>query len=156
MGRSERQKGSRGEREFINTVKDELGDFFGDVDKNWNQREESRWDVLMSPWAVEIKRHKDGAALPQAWREAADATEGTEWMPLLAYRLDFKGWMIQMSLVDMFYLMTGEAMNLIQSRPPSAKNDWHTSITYTVTMPLEAWFMFCREYVKPLNEQEAL
>lgn len=152
MGRSERDKGARGEREFINRVKDELGDFFGDIDRNWNQREESRWDVLLDPWAVEIKRLKSKDGLPNAWREAVFQTQGTDWMPLVAYRLDHSRWQIQMAVSDMMYLMTGEGPDL-RVAVPAGPPDWYHGIEYTTTMPIEAWFWFCREYVTPLSER---
>jgi hypothetical protein len=151
MGRSQREKGSRAEREFINEIQDELGDFFGDIDKNWNQREETRFDLKLGPFGVEIKR-QEKLSVGSWWDEAVHQTAGSWLMPMLAYRLNFKPWTIVMALTDVSYLMSGEATNLAIARDNMKKpwtEQWHNHISFSIAMPLPAFGFFCREYIAP-------
>lgn len=154
MGRSEREKGSRAEREFINEIQDELGDdFFGDIDKNWNQREKTRFDLKLGPFGVEIKR-QEKLSLGSWWLEAVDQVAGTELMPLLAYRQSRQLWTIVLSMVDLGYLMTGEATNLRIARdnmmkPRAWSEQWHNHLSFSIAMPMPAFGFFCREYIAP-------
>lgn len=151
MGRRERTKGSRAEREFIKEILDELGPFFGPIDKNWNQREEQRYDLQLGPFAVEIKR-QEKMELESWWDEAVDQAERTEGMdfplmPVLAYRRNYMAWSIVMRLIDISYLMSDEATNLQTPNAPAGRPGWHDNIRYTVTMPIPAFAFFCREYL---------
>lgn len=163
MGASQRNKGSRAEREFINDVKDELGDFFGPMDKNWNQREETRYDLRLGPFGIEIKR-QEKMALASWWGEAIAQTESTRifstehiggiaheapLMPMLVYRQNFKSWTIVLAMVDVIYLMTDVATNLKGEHTPAGHHDWHKHINFTLSMPLPAFAFFCREYLSP-------
>ena len=148
MGASQRNKGSRAEREFINDVKDELGDFFGDIDKNWNQREETRFDLRLGPFGVEIKR-QEKMAFRTWWSEANKQVDGGELMPMLAYRQNFQPWTIVLALVDVSFLMTHCATNLKGPHTPAGHHDWHKHINFTLSMSLPAFAFFCREYLSP-------
>lgn len=148
MGASQRNKGSRAERELLNEIRDELGDFFGPLDKNWNQREEQRWDIELGPFAVEVKRVQK-LSVGAWWQEAVGQVKGTELMPMLAYRQNFQPWTIVLSLVDVGYLMTGDATNLQSNNTPAGHYDWHKHINFTIAMSLPGFAFFCREYVSP-------
>jgi hypothetical protein len=54
MGKTSRNKGRRGEREFLN----QLGDLIGQrLDRNLNQSDEGGADcICIKGWAIEIKR----------------------------------------------------------------------------------------------------
>ena len=152
MGRSEREKGSRAEREFINAVHDELGDFFGPLDKNWNQREEKRFDLKLGPFGVEIKRAEQ-LRMNTWWDEAVEQVQGTELMPMLAYRQNRQPWTIVITLVDCAYLMSsGEECLNLQAIQDDRKHGetpavWHNDRSYTLSMPLPAFAVLCREYM---------
>jgi len=149
MGASQRQKGSRAEREFINALKDQLGDFFGELDKNWNQREGQRWDLKLGPFGVEVKR-VEKLQIASWWTEAVTQVKGTELMPMLAYRRSRQGWTIVLRLVDVAYILSRgqESINL-KLAAPSFVDDWSNGIAFTMSLPMAAFTFLCREYLDP-------
>lgn len=146
MGKSSRDKGSRAEREFINAILDELGGFFGAIDKNWNQREGQRYDLKLGPFAVEVKR-VEKLSLGSWWLEAVKQAEmNKHLMPMLAYRQSRQPWKIVLTLRDVGYLM--DATSLIKTRRRLRPGmDWQSGINFTISMPLQAFSYFCREYM---------
>ena len=82
MGKSQRTKGAAGEREFINLLKDELGDL-PELKRNLDQYQESACDLVIANYAIEIKR-QEALSIGSWWKQACDNADGL--IPALAYR----------------------------------------------------------------------
>lgn len=151
MSKSQRVKGARGEREWINAVRQNLGDLFGDIDKQWNQREEKRYDVRLGVFAVEIKRAASVSnRINGWWEEAKRQAEREKLIPLLAFRQDRQTWQHRIAMLDLQWILT--APDILTARddfnatwrdpmPP-----WGHNVEFTCTMPMEAFCYLCREY----------
>lgn len=127
MGGKSRRKGATGEREFINLLKDYLGD--RTIARNLEQCRQGGSDVaegeqkILANWAIEIKR----AAKPTLsawWDQAERQAEGKT--PALAYRLDRQPWRVRVPL---------HALNGMAGQ----------GLTWTTEMSVEAFCAVVRE-----------
>jgi len=94
MGMKSRRKGANGEREFINLLKDYLGEIT--IARNLEQVRDGGADVVgLAEFSIEIKR----AAKPllNAWWMQAEA-QAEHKIPVLAYRLDRHPWRVRIPL----------------------------------------------------------
>lgn len=91
MGIKSRRKGAAGEREFINMLKDYLGD--DTIKRNLEQTRDGGQDALgIEGWALEVKRAAE-PKLAAWWAQAVEQAKG-RGEPALAYRLDRKPWRV--------------------------------------------------------------
>lgn len=130
MGIKSRRKGARGELEFINLLKDYLGD--DTIRRNLEQTRDGGQDVLgVEGWAIEVKR----AAKPNlaAWWAQAVEQAKDKGEPALAYRLDRKPWRVVVPLC------------VIERNMPSFG---HTDMDYTVEMSVPAFCAIVREMMR--------
>jgi hypothetical protein len=92
-----RDKGAKGEREFINMMGPLLG---VDLKRNLEQTREGGHDILgLDGWAIEIKRYAEvlPADLERWWDQAVEQSLRITWKnvsPALAYRADRRPWRI--------------------------------------------------------------
>lgn len=102
MGRSQRNKGKRGEREFLN----QLGELLDcDLSRNLNQSANGGADSLSLPgWAVEVKR-QERLSIEAWWNQAVTQAEADNRKPLLAFRRNRTEWRVVLSLEDFAELL---------------------------------------------------
>lgn len=121
MGIKSRRKGACGEREFINLLKDYLGD---GIERNLEQVRSGGSDVVgLDGWAIEIKRAAK-PTLTQWWDQAERQADGKT--PALAYRLDRQPWRVRVPL----HVLNGMAGR---------------GLTWTTEMGVEAFCAVVRE-----------
>ena len=94
MGKYQRDKGSRSERELCALLRDSLGI---DVRRNLGQERDSGNDIDLPGFAVEVKRRARIAGVYDWLRQAEDAETG---VPVVAMRADRGGWLVVMRLED--------------------------------------------------------
>lgn len=91
MSKSQREKGSRGEREFLKLLGDELGEA---LQRNLSQTRDSGADCIqVRGWAIEVKR-QEKLSRPKWWRQAKKAAEDLGVQPMLAYRRNREPWAV--------------------------------------------------------------
>lgn len=97
MGKLSRTKGASGEREFINLLKDYLGDI--DIKRNLNQYQQSNESDIkgFDDFAIEVKRCKS-ASLNSWWSQAERQAQAVNKVPVLAYRLDRQQWRVRVPM----------------------------------------------------------
>lgn len=96
MGRMQRDKGKRGEREFLN----QLGQLINQpLDRNLNQSANGGADCLsLRGYAIEVKRCEK-LAIAAWWKQATvQAAQAAGAVPLLAYRQSRKSWSVVLPL----------------------------------------------------------
>ena len=83
MGKSQRAKGQRGERDLVN----KLGELLGmPLARNLSQTRGGGADCLDLPgWAIEVKYHKT-LSIPEWWRQAIAQGQAAKCKPMLCYR----------------------------------------------------------------------
>lgn len=90
-GAGRRNKGSRGELEFLALMGEELGQ---ELRRNLLQTRESGCDCLcLKGYAIEVKR-VERLAIPAWWRQAVRQAESVGAEPMLAFRQNRKDWRI--------------------------------------------------------------
>ena len=104
-----KRKGNQGEREFINALKDQLGDTFIDkgieLCRNLEQTRSQGADLVTIPgWSIEIKRAKNASVsvLKEWWRQAVIQASVPMHVPALAYRLDYKDWRVMIPISEIY------------------------------------------------------
>jgi hypothetical protein len=91
MGRMSRNKGARGEREFLAMLGAELGEM---LTRNLQQTRGGGADCLMvKGWAIEVKRC-ESLSRPTWWRQAVEQAEREGVQPMLAYRRNKEPWRV--------------------------------------------------------------
>jgi hypothetical protein len=91
MGRMSRNKGARGEREFLELLGTELGEMLA---RNLQQTRGGGADCLMvKGWAIEVKRC-ESLSRPTWWRQAVKQAEREGVQPMLAYRRNKEPWRV--------------------------------------------------------------
>lgn len=90
-GRRSRNKGARGEREFLALLGEELG---GMLTRNLQQTREGGADCLcVKGWAIEVKRC-ESLSRPAWWRQAVEQAARLGVQPMLAYRRSREPWRV--------------------------------------------------------------
>lgn len=91
MGASQRNKGRRGEREFLNA----LGKLLGrQLERNLQQSDRGGADCLcVAGWAIEIKR-VESSSLPSWWAQAETQANRISARPALAWRRNRQPWRV--------------------------------------------------------------
>ena len=94
-GKTSRNKGKKGEREFLNL----LGELLGrNLDRNLDQWNRGGCDcVSVENWAIEVKRC-EALALGQWWEQATEQAQALKRQPALAYRRNRKPWRVVVPL----------------------------------------------------------
>lgn len=91
MGKASREKGARGEREFLAELGQELGE---SLTRNLVQTREGGADCLcVKGWAIEVKRC-ESLSRPAWWRQACQQAEREGVQPMLAYRRNRERWTV--------------------------------------------------------------
>lgn len=91
MGKMSRTKGSRGEREFLSLLGEELGEL---LTRNLSQTREGGADcICVKGWAIEVKRH-ESLSRPAWWRQAVEQAARLGVQPMLAYRRSREPWRV--------------------------------------------------------------
>ena len=91
MGRMSRNKGARGECEFLAILGAELGEM---LTRNLQQTRGGGADCLMvKGWAIEVKRC-ESLSRPTWWRQAVEQAEREGVQPMLAYRRNKEPWRV--------------------------------------------------------------
>jgi Holliday junction resolvase len=95
MGKSQRDKGKRGERDFLN----QLGELLGDrLARNLNQSDGGGCDCISIPgYAIEVKRH-ESLSVGSWWKQAQQQAQAAGAVPVLAYRQSRKPWVVVVPL----------------------------------------------------------
>ena len=95
MGKMQRDKGQRGEREFFGLLSEHLGTC---VRRNVDQARQGGADGIEVPgWAIEVKRHESGFQSIW-WEQAIEQCSGTNRLPALAYRASRQKWRVRVPL----------------------------------------------------------
>ena len=90
-GKRSRNKGARGEREFLGKLGDELGEV---LTRNLQQTREGGGDCLqVKGWAIEVKR-QERLSRGAWWRQAVEQAEKAGVQPMLAYRRNNEEWRV--------------------------------------------------------------
>lgn len=90
-GRRSRNKGARGEREFLALLGEQLGEM---LTRNLQQTREGGADCLcVKGWAIEVKRC-EALSRPAWWRQAVKQAERLGVEPMLAYRRNREPWTV--------------------------------------------------------------
>lgn len=90
-GKRSRNKGARGEREFLAKLGEELGEA---LTRNLQQTREGGADcVVVHGWAIEIKR-QERLSRGAWWRQAVKQAEKLGVQPMLAYRRNGEPWRV--------------------------------------------------------------
>lgn len=91
MSKRSRDKGARGEREFLKALGAELGEL---LTRNLQQTREGGADCLcVKGWAIEVKRC-ESLSRPAWWRQAVEQAERRGVEPMLAYRRNREPWRV--------------------------------------------------------------
>lgn len=121
MSASQRNKGGRGEREFLRLLGERLG---RDLRRNLQQTREGGADCLdVAGFSIEVKR-QEKLSLGAWWDQAVRQTTGNH-TPALAYRQSRHPWRIMVPISVMGYAGQPDGM--------------------TVTMGLDEFALVCRE-----------
>ena len=95
MTKMQRNKGKRGEREFLNKLGELLNQ---DLSRNLNQSANGGADCVdVNGFAIEIKR-RESLSLGQWWKQATNQARTLNRQPALAYRQSRKPWRIVVPL----------------------------------------------------------
>lgn len=124
MGRMQRSKGARGERELANLLAEHLGT---EISRNLLQTRQGGHDLDGLPFALEVKRHEQ-LNLNAWWTQATRQAESAGLPPALAYRQSRKPWRFIVRLADLCPNITGE---------------------HTAEISLEAFCLIVREALQP-------
>ncbi|WP_245712535.1 hypothetical protein [Anaerobacillus alkalilacustris] len=89
MGKASKKKGYRGEAEFAKLTNGKRVPLSGSVNEFKNDV------ILPNGWSVEVKRHKNGLKTLYDWIEKKESVQKPD---LVAFRADFKPWIICMTL----------------------------------------------------------
>lgn len=95
MGKSQRNKGRAGERDFLN----QLGELIGQrLDRNLSQSDGGGADCISLPgYAIEVKRQEQ-LSIGAWWKQATEQAEKAGAVPALAYRQSRKPWAVVLPL----------------------------------------------------------
>lgn len=106
-----RQKGARGERDFIAALQQAAGKTL-DLKRNLEQTREGGFDITgLDNWAPEIKRYKEVTpALLSGWWEQAVSQSTERRRPVLAYRADRRDWRVVLMGSDVTNMLTGDSI----------------------------------------------
>ena len=97
MGKMQRDKGQRGEREFFGLLSDHLGTC---VRRNVDQTRNGGADGIEVPgWAIEVKRWERGFRA-EWWEQACRQASIAKRSPALAYRASHQPWRVRLRLCD--------------------------------------------------------
>lgn len=93
MGKSQREKGKRGEREVAALIRDMLG---YEVRRRVRQHEGDSDLVGVPGWSIEVKRHSTATrGMIRRWyRQALDQAKQTGEWPALFYRINHGQWWV--------------------------------------------------------------
>lgn len=91
MGKRSRNKGSRGEREFLDQLRGELGDWV--PERRLDAPRDGGEDVVVRQWCIEIKR-QEALSLQTWWEQACEQAQDKGLIPALAYRRNHQPWRI--------------------------------------------------------------
>ncbi len=124
MGKMQRSKGARAERELANLLAEELGT---EISRNLLQARQGGHDLDGLPFALEVKRHEH-LNINAWWCQATRQAESAGLPPALAYRQSRKPWRFILRLSDLCPTYTGD---------------------HTAEISLEAFCMIARETLQP-------
>lgn len=104
-GRTSRNKGAAGEREFCTLLSDHLGEV---VKRKLGQARDAGVDVHVGKFRIEVKR-RETLSLP-AWCRQAEAAcvDDPTAVPVVAYRTNGDVWRVVLRLEDFLPLMANE------------------------------------------------
>jgi Holliday junction resolvase len=101
MSAMQRNKGSRGERELLALLSDELGIV---ITRNLQQTRSGGADALDVPgWAIEVKR-QETLSIASWWAQAARQANDLQRRPVLFYRQSRRPWK---AVVDLHHVLPG-------------------------------------------------
>jgi Holliday junction resolvase len=111
MSASQRNKGSKSEREFCKALSEHLGETFT---RELGSARDGGPDLLVgTQWAVEIKRCEE-LRLKEWWAQACEQAVGLYRYPALAYRQSRQAWCILVPLdVVLWGIKTWESPNTL-------------------------------------------
>lgn len=97
MGKQQRDKGNRGERELMALISEELG---GTYRRSMESERSGGADCLEVPgWAIEVKRTE--TFLSAFWEQACEQAEKARRRPALFWRKNRHGWVAHVDLHDL-------------------------------------------------------
>lgn len=107
-----RQKGARGEREFIAALQQAAGKDL-DLKRNLEQTREGGFDITgLDNWAPEIKRYKEVTpSLLSGWWDQAVEQSTERRRPVLAYRADRRDWRVVLLGSELTNMLTGVSLD---------------------------------------------
>ncbi len=116
MSKSQRDKGARGEREFLKLLGAELGEM---LQRNLAQTRDSGSDCLqVAGWAIEVKR-QESLSRPKWWRQACRDADALGLRPMMAYRRNGEPWMVWVRYRDSYV-----ELSLIEAAQ-CIRESWH-------------------------------
>jgi len=120
MGKMQRTKGAVGERELAKLIRENL---HMDCQRRIEQTRDSGHDLDLMDYAIEVKRAKT-MTLNAWWKQTVENAAAAGMIPVLAYRIDNKKWMVVMSFSDLLDGFAGT----------------EKTAERIVTIPLNGWF----------------
>ena len=119
MSGKSRNKGARGEREFLSLLECHFPDFF--FQRNYDQAALGGSDLIGLPnISLEIKRYKVGNVHRREWWEqSCDNAEKESLIPMLAYRFDRSDWQTGVPLQWMANEIVDNPREMIACMPAS-------------------------------------
>lgn len=114
MGKSQRRKGSGGEREFFKLLSARLG---VTVKRKLGQAREGGNDGDCGPLVIEVKRYKR-FSVARHLEQAERACPHPSKIPVVALREDTGPWLVLMKAEDFLFLAKGSITNAAISEVP--------------------------------------
>lgn len=105
MGKSQRNKGSEGEREVCHLLNDILG---VDAHRNLSQTRDGGTDIAFGPFRVEVKRRARIGNIYEWMAQSEKAAEPSSSIPVVAARADRKDWLVVLRFQDFCRLAGNE------------------------------------------------
>ena len=134
MSARARTKGAGGEREIIQPIFDNLG---YQLKRNLDQTRSGGADLICDdpsfPFAIEVKRRRDGwTHAPAWWEQVEEACAGTRMLPVLIYRFDRRPWRCVMRVNTVSFALGGTLDHPAQ---------------LTCTIDLDTFYYVAREFI---------
>jgi len=124
MSAMQRTKGATAEREFCRLIRENLGD---DVSRNLDQTREGGGDIVLRNMLIEVKHHKT-PSIGQWWRQCVESAKRKGALPVLAYKINRKGWRVIVPMAEAW----------------DTGHEWRESLEYTQELYLPGFWLYCR------------
>ena len=129
MGKSSRDKGQRGEREFAALIREYMGH---EITRQLGQERDGGADIVYGGYAIQVKRCET-LQLAKWWEQTCNDAFSHNLEPALAYRQNRGNWRIRMRMRELMdtHKLYGD--------------EWWCNPLYTEELSLDGFFFRIRE-----------